>query len=212
MEPIIAATRPSVQTRVAALIAEFESEIVRKSLHLLIALVPPLAAWNLRVAMLILGAGTLFYVYAEWLRLEGGRIYLISELTVLASRPRDRGRFVLGPVTLGLGAMLALLLYPAPAATIAIYALAFGDGFASLAGKLFGRVRIPFTGGKTIAGSLACFVAVLVSTQYLMGNTGLAFTIAGLAALLEALPSGDFDNLILPVGTGFAATKLLLLT
>jgi dolichol kinase len=37
--------------------------------------------------------------------------------------------------------MLSLLLYPDPAASIAIYALAFGDGLASLVGKLVGRIR-----------------------------------------------------------------------
>ena len=58
---------------------------------------------------------------------------VVSGLTVAAARPGDAG-FVLGPATLGLGAMLALLLYPLPASAIAIYALAFGDAAASVVG------------------------------------------------------------------------------
>ena len=105
--------------------------------------------------MALLAFGTVFYVFAEKARLAGRTILIISDLTIIASRERDRGRFVLGPVTLGVGALLALLLYPSTAAALAIYALAFGDGLASLAGKLLPSPRIPLTRGKTLAGSLA---------------------------------------------------------
>ncbi|HEC62335.1 MAG TPA: phosphatidate cytidylyltransferase [bacterium] len=184
-------------------------ELVRKSLHLLIALVPLMASINLRATMFILGFGTLSYVFAEHLRMSGRPVFIISNLTILASRKRDQGYFVLGPVTLGLGAMLALLLYPSTAAAIAIYALAFGDGLASIAGRILGNRRLPFTGGKTLAGSLTCFLAVAFSTYYLTGNLGATLGIAAAATFFESLPLGDFDNLVLPVGTGFIATSVL---
>ena len=185
------------------------AEIIRKALHLLIALVPMLASFNLQGTVALLAGGTLFYVFAEKLRIVGRPVFIISDLTVLASREHDRGRFVLGPVTLGLGAMLALLLYPSTAAAIAVYALAFGDGLASLAGKLFHTSRIPGTRGKTIAGSLACFAAVLLSCLRLTGSPSKALLLALAATALEMVPVRDFDNLILPVGTGFLATQLL---
>jgi dolichol kinase len=184
-------------------------EIIRKALHLLIALVPLLASFNLEATASLLAAGTLFYVFAEKMRTAGRPVFIVSDLTVLASRESDRGRFVIGPVTLGLGAMLALLLYPSTAAAIAVYALAFGDGLASLAGKLFQTARIPGTRGKTIAGSLACFVAVLLSCLRLTGSPLKALLLALAATALEMIPVRDFDNLILPVGTGFLATLLL---
>ena len=98
--------------------------------------------------------------------------------------------------------MLALMLYPEPAAAVAIYALAFGDGFSSLFGKVFGRVRIPLTGGKTFAGSLACLISVFIAGYSVTGNLRAAVIISAAATFLEALPSRDLDNLILPVGTG----------
>jgi phytol kinase len=185
------------------------SEIIRKALHLLIALVPLLASFNLPATVALLAAGTLFYVSAERLRIAGHPVFIVSDLTVIASRERDRGRFVIGPVTLGLGAMLALLLYPSTAAAIAVYALAFGDGLASLAGKLFRTPGIPGTRGKTLAGSLACFLAVLLSCLRLTGSPLKALWLALAATALEMIPVRDFDNLILPVGTGFLATLLL---
>ncbi len=188
---------------------ELQVEFFRKGIHIFIAVVPFLASLDITLTMAILGAGTIIYTYAEHLRIQGREIALISAMTSAASRPRDMGRFVLGPVTLGLGAMIALLLYPEPAASVAIYALAFGDGFSSIIGKMVGRWRIPLTGGKTLAGSAACFSAVFLVVLRLTGKPAVAALLGGAATLLEALPTGDLDNILLPVGTGFLASQLL---
>jgi phytol kinase len=209
MDRIASLVRPIVNKKYFAYPQTFGGEVVRKTLHLLIAFVPFLAGVDLRATMMILAAGTLFYVFAERLRIEGRPVLVISDLTIIASRERDRGRFVLGPVTLGVGAMLSLLLYPSTAAAIAIYALAFGDGFASLAGKLFRSPSIPFTRNKTLAGTTACFLAVLLGTWKLTGRLPIALAIAVAATMLELVPIRDFDNLILPVGTGLVATTIL---
>ena len=209
MDRIAALVRPIVNKKYFSVPQAFGGEIIRKALHLLIAFVPLLAGVDLRATMVLLAGGTLFYVFAERLRIEGRTVLVISDLTIIASREQDRGRFVLGPVTLGVGAMLSLLLYPSTAAAIAIYALAFGDGFASLAGKLFRSPSIPFTRNKTLAGTAACFLAVLLGTWKLTGRLSISFAIAVAATMLELIPIRDFDNLILPVGTGFVATYIL---
>jgi dolichol kinase len=183
---------------------ELKTEIVRKLIHFLIALSPGMAMMNRPFTVVVLMAGTLLYAYMETLRLSGVKVPLISALTNMASRSRDRGRFVLGPVTLGIGALLALLLYPSPAASIAIYALAFGDGFAGLVGKMIGRTRPSFLCGKSIEGSTACFVTVLFSAYQISGNYHTAFIAALTATLVEALPLEDYDNLALPLIVGLA--------
>jgi len=185
-------------------IGELKTEIVRKAIHFLIALTPSMAAVNRPLTVLFLMAGTLGYTFMEYLRLSGVKIPVFSPLSRMASRPRDAGGFVMGPVTLGLGALIALLLYPSPVASIAIYALAFGDGFASLAGKFFGKWRPAFLYGKSVEGSLACFTAALVSAYAVSGNMRIAFTAAFTAMVVEALPIGDYDNLLLPVTVGMA--------
>jgi dolichol kinase len=151
----------------------------------------------------------LLYSGFETLRLVGVKIPLVSSITSIASRSRDKGRFVLGPVTLGLGALLALLLYPSPAASIAIYALAFGDGFASLVGRFFGTHRPSIMLGKSIEGSTACFIAVFIAGAKVSGSIRIALVAAITAAFVEALPLEDYDNLALPMAVGFVVQAFL---
>jgi len=180
-------------------------ELVRKSIHIMIGVVPTLAAINLQVTAALLVCGVLFYTYCEMLRLRGYEVAIISHITTMAARRRDSGHFVLGPVTLGMGALVSLLFFPEPVSSIAIYALAFGDGFSSLVGRLFGTIRIPFTGGKSIEGSLTCFVAVGVAAYGKTGDALGSLIIAFIAMLAEAAPTKDLDNLLLPFVVGLVA-------
>jgi dolichol kinase len=184
-------------------IEEIKSEILRKTLHFLIALTPVLASFNRPMTVVLLAVGTLFYTFVESLRMAGVEVPVISKITEKGSRSRDLGRFVLGPVTLGIGAMLALLIYPSPIASVAIYALAFGDGFASLIGRIFGNIRPAFLKGKSIEGSIACFLAVYISAFLVLHNSQAAFIAAFTATSVEALPLKDYDNILLPVTVGF---------
>lgn len=198
------------QIRRVALRKDIQNELLRKGIHMSVALVPFLAALLGTVPTLgLLAFGTLTYAYAESLRGRGGAVPLISWVTERAARDRDMGRFVLGPVTLGIGAMLALMLYPAPAAAIGIFALAFGDGIASVAGKVFGRTRIPFIPDKSLEGSLACFLAVVLATAAVTSQLHIILAAALVATVLEAMPVRDADNLLLPVGVGLTVTALL---
>lgn len=187
---------------------EMRTELFRKSIHFLIAIVPSLAVISKVGTLALLGMGILVYAYSETLRLSGVVVPIISQVTSMAARKRDQGHFVLGPVTLGLGAMLALLLYPAPAASIAIYALAFGDGLASLVGKLFGKIRPALLMGKSIEGSFACFFAVFFMAYRVSSAIPVAFIAAITATIIELLPLKDFDNILMPIGVGFAVQFL----
>ena len=190
-------------------IAEIRSEIIRKAIHLLIALCPVMAVISKPFTVAFLLIGTLCYTLMEYLRLSGIKVPVVSSITGMVSRQRDIGHFVMGPVTLGFGALLALLLYPSIAAAIAIYALAFGDGIASLVGKLFGRLRPAFLFGKSIEGSIACFAVVLISAYAVSGNVHIALAAAFTAMVAEALPLNDYDNLAIPVTVGMAVQLTL---
>jgi dolichol kinase len=189
---------------------EITTELIRKLVHMLVATVPLIVSQIGTVATLfLLGAGTILYTWAEVRRQRGHNVPVITRITNASLRPRDTGHFVLGPVTLGVGAMLALLLYPDPAATVAIYALAFGDAIASIVGKAVGRISLPFTGGKTLEGSLACATVVAIAAFLVLGSWPVALIVAITAALLEALPTKDIDNLILPMGVGLITFLLV---
>lgn len=189
--------------------ADLRKELLRKSIHITIALIPSIASWSLSAAVSLLAGCTLLYTCVEILRQQGYKFSLISNVIDTVSRDRDRGHFVYGPVTLALGAMIALMLYPHPAASLAIYALAFGDSASSIAGKGLKSIHLPLMGGKTLAGSLACFTTVFAVCDMSAVSAGKALLIALTATVLEALPSRDLDNILIPVGTGLVATLLL---
>lgn len=186
------------------------TELIRKSIHLAVAIVPLLALTvGVVLTVAILAAGTLLYTVSELLRRDGYTVPIITRITELAARNRDRGHFVWGPVTLGVGAITVLVLFSEPAASVAILALAGGDSLSSLVGRFFGRVPLPGTGGKTLEGSLACFAAVAVTTAIVVGPSFDVLVIALAAAVLEALPTGDADNLVLPLGVAVVAAMIL---
>ena len=161
-----------------------------------------MAAISLPATVVALLAGILCYTFMEVLRLSGVKVPLVSALTNIASRPRDMGHFVFGPVALGIGALLTLILFPAPVASIAIYALAFGDGFAGLIGKLFGTCRLACLSGKSIEGSLACFTATYFCAYFVSKNFIVALIAAVTAMTIEAMPLEDYDNIALPLAVG----------
>ncbi|MDC7126343.1 MAG: phosphatidate cytidylyltransferase [Spirochaetales bacterium] len=190
--------------------SEIRTELFRKCIHLMVAFVPLAASVNLFATKSFLVAAIVVYSVCEAMRLNGRRVLLISGITDAASRTRDKGHFVLGPVALAVGTLLALMLYPSTAAAVGIYALAFGDSAASIVGKFFGRIKYPeILGKKTLEGTLACFVAVFIVTFAIGADIKAAFIIAAIAAVTELVPIKDLDNLLIPVFTGMVAMLLL---
>lgn len=182
---------------------ELIGESRRKAVHALIAAVPFIAYLSLGLAVFLLLAGIGIYAWSEAMRFAGKRIFLISHIKDLVFRQQDVHRFAAAPVTLALGALFSLLLFEPDVAAAAVFSLAFGDSFACLAGKCFGKSRIPFTGGKTYIGSMACFITVFCIAYGISGGNcaaSLAAAAAGTAA--ELLPAGDYDNLLLPLAVG----------
>lgn len=194
-------------------------EAFRKSIHLCSAFVPYFLFIAYKPVLAVLFAAAVLYSAAEILRLNGKEVFLVSAVTEAAARKRDENKFVLGPVTLVLGIIAASLLWESLPAAIGIYALAFGDGLASLSGKLFGRIHIPFTEGKTVAGSLTCFAAIFISCfaacsfaqvsppSHDTAFIALAAAVTGM--VIEVLPLKDFDNLLIPVALGGLSQFLL---
>lgn len=182
-------------------------EVFRKSIHLCSSFIPLLLTFAYWPVITLLVLAVLLYSICEILRLKGHTIPLITEITTAAARKRDENKFVKGPVTLCIGIISTALLFDPVSSTVGILALAFGDGLASLCGKLFGKVTIPFTQGKTVAGSLACFTAIFISCTAVCSfcgieGTGKALIIAGTGMFIEVMPLKDMDNIIIPIALG----------
>lgn len=191
-----------------ASVEELLVEVFRKTIHLSSALTVVFAErWYTLTIAGIVGISILYCV-SEFLRMHGHGLYIISNITRYASRARDKGRFVLGPLTLAGGVLAALLLFPIHTAKIAIFALAFGDGLASLVGKRFGKIRLAFFKDKTVAGSLTCFAAVFLSSLAVSGSFWKSLLLGIAGAGIEMLPLKDYDNLLIPIIIGYIALFL----
>ncbi len=197
-----------IKARRRATRQEVVIELTRKSIHLLIAFVPLLLSISRTLTIVLLATGTCGYAVFETLRMKGIHIPLISAITAKAARLRDAGRFVKGPVTLGLGALASVLLFSPTSASIAVYILAFGDSFSSIVGKTVGKIKMPFTRGKSLEGSLTCFLVSLLSTFAISRQFGPSLIIAAVSTFVEALPAKDWDNILLPLAAGLTATLM----
>lgn len=177
-------------------------EIFRKAIHICSSLVPLLLCHFYYPTIILLSVALVLYIICEALRLKGHTIPLISKITEVAARKRDENKFVLGPVTLVIGILIAAIFLPLEPASVGIYALAFGDGLASLVGRIAGKIVIPGSKGKTVAGSLTCFLAVFISTFCVCRNCLIGLIVGSVAMLIEVLPLADFDNIIIPFAIG----------
>ena len=197
---------------VTVLCAQPRNELLRKAIHTLIACVPMLVkTFGLSPTLMLLAAGIFIYSCADCMRLSGRSLGSITRMTTATMRPREADSLVIAPITLGAGALCALLLFPPAVAEIAIYALAFGDSVAGIVGTFFGATRVPGTSAKTWEGSLACMLVVFV-IGYLATRRPLFSIIIAVSAMLAELYSGkDMDNLTVPISVGASVQLLLLL-
>lgn len=184
-------------------------ELVRKSIHIFSAFTVLLAHYFFIPTIFALSFGIFFYFVCELLRISGRHVFLISSITQIASRKADEGRFVLGPITLGIGLLLSLLLFDEPISTVAIFSLSFGDGLASLVGKIYGHKHFKLITKKTLEGSLACFIIVFISIFLLLKNFQKSILIAIVATITELIPLKNFDNIVIPLVVGFFSSLII---
>lgn len=175
-------------------------ELFRKSIHLCAVTVPLLAMFSKTLTLWLVGVVTLCYAASESLRVLGVALPLFSGVTWRAMRPTESHGLVLGPFLFGVGIWLSLALFPLSAATVGIVVLAVGDGAASLTGRLFGQTVLAYNPQKTLVGSLTVFVVgAVVAISYL--PLGWSLAVGVVASLLESLPLGAYDNLLLPLAS-----------
>ena len=127
----------------------------------------------------------------------------------LDDRKRNYG-LIYFPITL---LILVILQYQglvsSVACTIGVLVMGYGDGFAAIVGKKWGKKKLSFpTGGKTYLGTLVMFiVSFLVSSIALVAYTSLPFgsilgasLLVGLvASIAEAITPLGLDNLSVPL-------------
>ncbi len=194
-----------------------KKELVRKSLHVLIAFLPLIVRSSQEQAVILLGIGSAVYCLSEYLRLTGryeGNVLLrcfrpIISTTEYVSRGNEKTGFMKSPLTLALGALLSIYLFPFTAMKLGIFALAFGDTAAALLGSTLPVKGIPYLRKKSLGGMAGCFTATFIASFVVLGSAGSALLIALAATAVETLPLRDFDNACIPVFVGWVASALI---
>lgn len=107
------------------------------------------------------------------------------------------------------------LISPVPAAMLGVAVLGFGDPFAAIIGRRFGRTQI--VAGRTLEGSLAFVlfawlagIATLLRFAPDVPNRAVVALVAAVFGAAAELFSGDLDdNLTIPLGAAFGATAAM---
>jgi phytol kinase len=105
------------------------------------------------------------------------------------------------------------------AATIGVFCMGYGDGFAALFGSKFGKKKIPLpTGGKTYLGSLVmaivCFISsflilIIMSDLLLYQIISYSIIISICATLIEVITPLGLDNISVPIISALIAGGLI---
>ena len=179
-------------------IRNWQSEILRKGLH---ALGCVWAVWGYFWPRLVVSGLSFFcvlYILHEIFRLRGRGLGAIERLGNLTRRQRERRSPALGPVALAAGIIICFLVFDARLASAAVLAACGCDCAAGVVGTLWGRHALPFIPRKTVEGTLAGFGVAFVACLPVVGILR-GLVAAAVAAIVEALPLEDLDNIAVPV-------------
>lgn len=186
-------------------------ELKRKLIHMGSLVIPIGYVFVSREdAIIPLLAVTAFFLFFDVVRHHNQTIRLIYEKHLIGSviRQRERNRLV-GATYLMIGACLCVWLLDKPVAIVSLLVLMISDTVAALVGNTLGRT--PLFGTKTLEGSMAFFFSALLIV-FLYPGVPCLVGVAGacVATLVELLPLGVDDNLLIPLGMGFTIQGLTL--
>lgn len=150
---------------------------------------------------------TVLYTISETVRMFGIRLPVISEITMMAAGKSEFQEFVTAPIFYALGIIMSLIIFPEPIGYASIAVLTFGDGFASIFGRKFGRKPLSFNKNKTIEGSLWGFFLAFMGSLLFLDPYGALIASAG-GMLAEVLPLPVNDNITIPLASGLALMAL----
>ncbi len=99
------------------------------------------------------------------------------------------------------GCWIIIYMFAKTPAIVLLLILTLGDASAVITGKKLGRDKLKYNLHKSIQGSTAMFLIIMVILLAFKFNLIFAFIVAIVVALLESLPLNMSDNLIIPVAS-----------
>jgi len=183
-----------------------QSELIRKTIHLVTAVIPLMYLFYLDREQMSVFCISLFILF---LLGDTLRIY-VTHLTQIYEkifgkllRSAEKGKKLNGATLLLLGFSVATILFEKEIAILAMLILAVSDSLAAIIGMKFGR-REWF--GKTMEGSLAFFITTFFITGFFSDNIGIITSGAALITGVELFSGKLNDNLTIPVISGLFFT------
>lgn len=179
----------------------YVNELKRKGFHFLSAGIPiGYYLTDYMTSMITIGSLLGIAIVTEYLRFYSSRFNEIFD-KIFGSLLRDEEKTgYSGATYLLISSFLVIMIFHKEIAILCLLFLVFGDGFAAVIGKKFGRTRLF---GKTIEGSLA-FAVVSIAVSFVFPYVPFAIRLTGalIAALVEILPMQTSDNLRIPIISG----------
>jgi dolichol kinase len=193
-------------------ILRVKKELFRKSIHILGFSIPFIAIGaGILAAVLVIVSLAITYSVSEYLRLRGRNLPLFATITKMAMRGdsggEKQGTFVKAPLYFAAGILASLLVFPAPFNYAAIAVVTLGDGFSSVIGRMYGKNKIPHTGGETVEGTAAGLACAFVGAALFVSPTT-ALMAAGVGMAVELLQLRISDNLTVPLLSGLSMTAI----
>jgi dolichol kinase len=180
----------------------FRNELRRKSVHLSMIIIPVWVyftppSWGL-LGLII---ATFATVTTDLLRLSDRRLkrFFLSLFRSVIRRHEEE--HLLGSTYFMIAALLSVIAFDKMIAISALTFLVLGDSAAAFVGKKYGK---PTYWGKSIQGSIACFVVCMAIGSVVLSNPWVALTGAITASVAEALPVPMDDNMRVPIVSGLA--------
>ena len=188
------------------------AELKRKAIHLA-SLTIPIAyylsprSWS-RTWEKVLLASVILSLAIEVFRLNHPRIRGVFRHFFGELLRNHEEASLLGSTYLLIAVLLTIHLFDKPVAVLALAFLILGDTVAAIVGKSIGKHKL--LGGKTVEGSLACFLMCLGLSLLMPGIPFFVGLVgATTATIFELLPIPLDDNFRIPLSAGFAMELLL---
>ena len=188
------------------------AELVRKGIHLTALTIPVgYSLVSFPVAILGVTAGAVVALVLDISRFRKWRLWTLAAI-ILTPIIRDhefKGGFTGASYILTTSA-LTIAIFPKTIAVAAIVFIIIGDTAAALIGRRWGQH--PLIGNKTVEGSLACLVSLVLVSFVIPGLPTLAGLVGALAATAaEALSGKIDDNFTVPIVSGLVMLLVMYL-
>ena len=181
---------------------KWKKELFRKFIHIFGAGIPFLTkVIDKNYVLTFLTIIIIFYLISEFLRHHGLSTLFISKITKRAQRLIETRNIIFGPVLLGIGIILTLLLFDYNIYTPSILVVSISDTLSAIIGAKIGKHQLQHLKNSSVEGSLAFFFSSFI-ILFFYYPFNISIIGAFFSTLIEIIPIYNLDNLAIPLGTG----------